>query len=117
MSPQLIKLLGALALILSLCSWALLERSGKLSAQKEVVTVQGKLNLSEERVREQSRGVTALGNATVAANARAVELAAQHKGQNAAHDVKIVELEKKLAAKLDEGKDCKAALQAWRNGQ
>lgn len=117
MSPQLIKLLVGVAIVLSLCSWALLERSGKLAAQKEVVVVQGKLDLSEERVREQNRGMTALGNATVAANARADVLKTLRDEKNVPLVASIARLEAQLAAKPAEGKDCRDALREWRNGQ
>jgi hypothetical protein len=117
MNPALVKLLAAGAVVLALISWALLERGGKLSAQKEVVVVQGKLDLSNERVREQSRGITALGNATTAAQARAAQLLVERAQANKPLVATIARLEGQLAEKTPDGADCRRALQERREGR
>lgn len=110
MNPTLLKLLGIAVLVLGLTSWGFFERSGKMSAQKEVVTVQGKLDLSEERIREQNRGITALGNATLVAGARAAQLEKDRERAVRPLVASIARLETQLATKTPEGADCRRAL-------
>lgn len=116
MNPAMIKFLaGALGVIL-LIFWAGWERNGKLQAQKQVTVLEGRLELCAERTREQNRGITALGNATIAANARAEELRRRRAATNAPLVASIARLEDQLK-KSAEGKTCTDALNEWRNGK
>jgi hypothetical protein len=109
---------GAPLLALALVSgWALIERSGRLSALNRVVGLEGALELRDERIREQNRSLQALGNATTAANARAQLLAAMRARENAPLVAMIGKLEGVVAAGAQQGKDCRDALREWRAGQ
>lgn len=108
---------GAPLLALALVGgWAMIERSGRLSAKNEVVELRGALELRDERIREQNRSLQALGNATVAANARAQLLASMRARENAPLVAMISKLEERIAAGAQQ-KGCRDALREWRNGQ
>jgi hypothetical protein len=117
MDPRLIKLLAGVLIVLSLVGWGFYERSGKLSAQKDVVQLHGDLALASERQRETNRAVTALGTATTAANARAEVLAQRRVKESAPLVAQITKLEKVVSDLKSVGsKDCRDAFREWRNG-
>lgn len=117
MSPQLAKLLAGAVLILSLVGWALFERSEKLSSQKEVAVLKGDLELSNERIRENGRAITALGTATTAAQARAATLEGIRRRENAPLVAQIQRFETRLKDLASTGKTaCVDAFKEWRNG-
>lgn len=118
MNPTLAKILAALAVVAALVGWASYERIGKLAAQKQVVQLQGDLNLSQERVREVGRGVLALGNATDAAMKRSRALEQERKGKNAVLD-RAIALYNERIQNPPEIKECPSgqALKEWREGK
>lgn len=115
--PMLLKFAGPAVVIAVLSGWALLERSGRLSAKNQVVALEGALNLRDERIREQNRSLQALSTATTAANARSQLLAAMRARENAPLVASIKKLEGVITAGAQEGKDCRDALREWRAGQ
>lgn len=114
MNKTVVKLLVLALIGAGLAGWALVERSGRLSALNEVTRLKGDLDLCGERIRETNRAVTALSTATTAAQARLAQLEKDRARSNAPLVASIKRLEATLA-KAPPAKGCKDALQEWRN--
>lgn len=117
LSPGMIKLVAIAAVLAALVGWGLWERGGKYKARTEVEDLQGRLELCEERQRETSRAVTALGTATTAALARGAQLEKERARRDAPLVASIKSLEDRIGSKEASSKGCVEALREAREGK
>jgi uncharacterized protein YlxW (UPF0749 family) len=122
MNPMLLKWGGIALVVLSLTTWGFWERSGKLSAEKDVASLQGTVALRDLTLEWQNTAVEALANASEAAETELEWLRAARKRVNAPLAKKVEELEVAIAAPALVGpglkiKSCGDALNEWRSGK
>ncbi len=117
MNPKLIAALG-LALVLSLLAgWGFYERSGRLAAEKELVTWKAAVNVRDARIQELGRAVTGLETATRAAKVEAMRLRARRAKENTALLDQIGRLGDALKRKTPDNDGCHEAIEEWRAGK
>lgn len=108
----------AIGLVLALLtSWALLERTGKLSAKNKVEDLEGQLDLAYAHIEEQNRAVKALDVASAAARARLAQLELERQRSNGPLVATVQRLEAALASKEAFSKGCGDALREAREGK
>lgn len=122
MNPMMLKWGGVALVVLSLTTWALWERSGKLEALNDVVSLQGTVALRDQTIEWQNSAVAALATASTAAEGELARLRAVRKKTNAPLAKKVEDLETAIAMPAPQGpgiklRSCGDALNEWRTGK
>lgn len=115
--PTQYKVLAVGLVFALLTSWALMERTGKLSAKNKVEDLEGQLDLAYAHIEEQNRAVDALDAASAAVRSRLAQLELERQRSNGPLVATIQRLEAAIASKEPFNKGCGDALREAREGK
>lgn len=118
----LIAIAAALAIMLSLTIWALLERSGRLGCKVDLVQARDQVKVLADRLEDQTKAINDLGQATANGRLELRQMVARVTGEHSKTRQTVAQLEKAIQAPTPIGadgraKDCRDAIREWRESR